>query len=904
MILDNKKQKLARNHWIGLQQIWSNRGVAAFLLITAICGEKSPAQVVANSGETVNVVSPVVLTINDPSVQLTGLDAEAGGTITGNNVTVSVSNSAASATKGAYANGAGATISLTGGGSVQASDGLYSAGLICDNGGMITETNLAVTSTATSGGATSDAYGVYVRNNGGEIDLIGGSVQAQANGGQGSFGLEVDPGGGTITANDVAISATNASNADAVVAFGGTINLTGGSVEANGTSLSTGLDSRSDTTITANDVAISAESNSQAVGVSAYGTNATVVLTGGSVSASGSGYVVGLYADYGGAITGTNLTVTSSSEGVEIDDGSSLTLNTSSITASGSNAIQMYGGTVGTANTIVINGGTLSSSGADLIYADGAVSDITLNSVTTGASEGHNLLSIVDASTVSFTADQGSKLTGDIVVDATSSANISLLNDSVLTGAINGAQVNVLIDPSVWNVTGDSSIATLNNQGSLVFAPPSGGAFKTVTVSGLYSGSSGSSITFNTFLNNGSTQETDKLVVGSTAGTTTVFVRNVGGPGGVTGTSPTSGIQLVDVTGGAAASNGNFVLGQRVVAGLFDYSLVKADGQNWYLQTDAPLSGGGTPIIGPGTVSPEIPTIASFNTLGLLTGQAQLDTLQFRLGEYHRLDTDATKSSELWGRGYYNEDNLHTGDFGAARVDIGGTQVGGDLRFKDVFTQDDRLYLGGFAEYANAQGSPYAGKTTLDSYGAGLYATYYHQGWYVDAIFKGDYNDYHAYVPSDPEMSTSGYGLAGSLEGGYQFDLGHGWAVEPQAQLTYQYEEIDSMNDRFGRTYNFNQPQTLDGRLGVKVENSFLLHDGRRITPYLRTSVVHDMLDNNSLTVDSVTVDTPYGGTSAMFDGGITVNLTKNIDLYVSGILVAGTKEDSTGVSGGVRFAW
>lgn len=185
----------------------------------------------------------------------------------------------------------------------------------------------------------------------------------------------------------------------------------------------------------------------------------------------------------------------------------------------------------------------------------------------------------------------------------------------------------------------------------------------------------------------------------------------------------------------------------------------------------------------------------------------------------------------------------------------------------------------------------------------GLYATYYQSGWYIDAIFKGDYNNYHAYVPGDSGMATSGFGLAGSLEGGYQFDLGQGWAIEPQAQLTYQYQEIDDLNDFLGRTYRFNDPQALDGRLGVKVEKSFLFSGGRHVTPYLRTSVLHDMLGTNRMTVDTTTVDTPYGGTSLMVDGGITASLTKGVDLYASGILISGTKQDSTGVSGGIRIA-
>jgi len=811
-----------------------------------------------------------------------GVQANSGGSITGSNTALSVTSTGTTDTVfGAFATGTGAVVTLTGG-SVQVTDGNSSGGLHADVGGTINGTDLAVSATVTLGGTETYA----VNANGGTINLTGGSVQGGGATGV-NYGLYVDN-GGTLTTRNVAVAMSNGDNVNGVQAFSGTITMTGGSVRADGTTTAYGLNSQSGTTITGTNVAVTASSSGGfACGADASGTGAVIQLNGGSVTASGSN-ANGFLADSGGAITATNVAVTSSLIGAYVSGGSSLTLTGGSLTGSGGNAIFTTGGTAGTPNTIVVNGGTLNSPASDLISANNAVSNVTLNGVTSAASGSNRLLGVFNTSTVTFTADRASRLTGDIVSDASSTANINILNDSVLTGAINGAQAHVLIDPSTWNVTGDSSVATLNNSGIIAFSPS--GPFKTVTVTGAYTG--GGSILFNTTLNNGAVQLSDKLVAGSTTGTTTVFINNKGGSGGLTGSGATDGIQVVSVTGGAAASNGTFVLGQRVAAGLHDYNLVRADGQNWYLQSEA-------------AISPEIPNIATFNSLGLLTGKAQVDTLQARLGEFHRPDASPSgHTSEIWNRSFYHEDNLHTGDFGAAQVDISGTQLGGDLRCRDVFAPDDRLYVGGFAEYAHAAGRPTVGTTSLDSYGAGLYATYYHGDWYVDALFKGDANQYQANVPGDPGMSTSGYGLSPSLEGGRQFALGQGWAVEPQAQATYQYEEIGAMNDFLGRTYRFDDPQSLDLRLGVKLEKSFSLSNGSQITPYLRVSGIQDLLGTNRLTVDSTTVNTPYGGTSAMFDGGVTARVTEKVDLYASGIVVAGNRQDSTGLSAGVRIAW
>jgi hypothetical protein len=87
-----------------------------------------------------------------------------------------------------------------------------------------------------------------------------------------------------------------------------------------------------------------------------------------------------------------------------------------------------------------------------------------LNSGTTGSNGG----------VVTFNA-QGETLVGDILVDAISTANLSLAADtasnpvpSILTGTINGANsggtVNLTLDAtSTWVVTGNSYLTTLNN---------------------------------------------------------------------------------------------------------------------------------------------------------------------------------------------------------------------------------------------------------------------------------------------------------------------------------------------------------------------------------------------------------------------------------------------------------
>ncbi|NPA73043.1 MAG: autotransporter outer membrane beta-barrel domain-containing protein [Gammaproteobacteria bacterium] len=87
-----------------------------------------------------------------------------------------------------------------------------------------------------------------------------------------------------------------------------------------------------------------------------------------------------------------------------------------------------------------------------------------------------------------------------------------------------------------------------------------------------------------TYLNDASTSQSDHLVVqGDTSGNTTIYINNVGGPGGQTPTGPNDGILVVQVDG---ASDGTFVLGDPLPqAGGYIYTLVKGTDGNWRLQS-------------------------------------------------------------------------------------------------------------------------------------------------------------------------------------------------------------------------------------------------------------------------------------------------------------------------------
>lgn len=83
-----------------------------------------------------------------------------------------------------------------------------------------------------------------------------------------------------------------------------------------------------------------------------------------------------------------------------------------------------------------------------------------------------------------------------------------------------------------------------------------------------------------------------------------------------------------------------------------------------------------------------------------------------------------------------------------------------------------------------------------------------------------------------------------SAEYGRKKELTHGWAIEPQAQITYSYLWGDDYTTRNGAKVKQDDADSLVGRLGFVLSREF---DSRAKTPsrlYFKASVLHDFLGN------------------------------------------------------------
>lgn len=420
-------------------------------------------------------------------------------------------------------------------------------------------------------------------------------------------------------------------------------------------------------------------------------------------------------------------------------------------------------------------------------------------------------------------------ITGSGSVRKEGHGTLSITNDTLWNGKteINEGELHLGTPDSV--VTSNSSSVVIGQNGTLSgFAVLKGDLVHAGTlnigtqdsepsvflVEGNYIGNNGL-INFKGYLE-GDSSPVDKLIVrGSTSGTSRVVVTNMGTMGGRT----SKGIELIHVDG---QSDGTFIQEGRIVAGAFEYRLVRGEGANsnhWYLKTEDDQ------------VRPEIGSyIANEESVQTSFVTRQLD----RGGktEYTDFFTGEKKSTSLWLRqvGRYNSWQDSSGNT-KTRSNRYISQIGGDIAAWTDAENQQALHLGLMAGYAHSRaishsvvnGQRSIGKT--DGYGLGMYATWFEdeinqQGAYVDAWFNYSWFKSSVNGNDNPKEKYRSRGLTGSLEAGYTQKLGSNnygdWYVQPQAQVIWMGVTTPNRTEKNGTHVRFNGHGNIQSRIGTR----------------------------------------------------------------------------------------
>ncbi|MCE9609619.1 MAG: autotransporter domain-containing protein [Chthoniobacter sp.] len=207
------------------------------------------------------------------------------------------------------------------------------------------------------------------------------------------------------------------------------------------------------------------------------------------------------------------------------------------------------------------------------------------------------------------------------------------------------------------------------------------------------------------------------------------------------------------------------------------------------------------------------------------------------------------------------------------------------------------------------------GKVNVDGMKLGLYATYFRQGFYVDALAQGGYNTYdtrRSALQGSATGSTDGTEFNAHLAVGYDWHRG-GLTVGPMASVQYTRVGFDSFREDGSLaplTYGSQSGDSLRTALGAKA--SYEIQAGSVIIkPEVRAAWQHEFADNalaidarfsngggNTFNVQGAEI----GADSLLLGAGVAVLWNERTSTYVYYDGEIGRSNyESNNVSGGVR---
>lgn len=385
---------------------------------------------------------------------------------------------------------------------------------------------------------------------------------------------------------------------------------------------------------------------------------------------------------------------------------------------------------------------------------------------------------------------------------------------------------------------------SLANSGLIVLNPTATSAGNTLTINGDYTGLAGSSVSLGSALNG---SPIDRLVVtGNTSGASTVYVATESGAGAGT----FDGIELISVDG---ISGATFTLGNRMVAGAYEYSLYKnlsgANTTDWYLTSfsnTATAVANPVPVPEPAPVAEPTPASVRMYRPETAAYAANLHaantlftlSLRDRSGETRYADplTGEPRLTSLWMRNLGGRGQTAMSDGqNRTRTNRYVLQLGGDLAMGST-NGVNAFHAGLMGGYARANSSTHNGLTGHDAkgsvsgYSVGLYGTWYQNtqektGAWADSWVQ--YSWFSNEVKGDmlPAERYDSRGLQASLEAGYAWQVAD-WLstggmqnrviLEPHAQVVWSGIRADDHAEANGTRVQGTGNDNTITRLGLR----------------------------------------------------------------------------------------
>ena len=712
-----------------------------------------------------------------------------------------------------------------------------------------------ITAKATAGTLTisnKGAVGAYA-DNGGSITLGGKVVMDTADGAVVTDGGKIIFTGPSLTLNSSAVGLT-ADNGNITLDGTADVEAIDGAIAQNGGTLLV----KGPLTMRSTDIGLIADDDNSRITVAGE-----AVLNGAD----------GVLAEDGGMLLFNGpLTITSTATGLTADEGR-ITLDGAAVLTAADGAIAENGGTIlfngpltitSTATGLMADGSTITVGGeAALNGADGAVAQndgtITFNGPlkihstdtalrvagggvieATAADaakyiEGHI---VADGGTVSLELNKaGSYLTGTTTVsdgaDLTRAAYRNRAADG--TDESTGTLDLTLQNGTVWNVTGDSSLTSLTNNG---------------TVNMKDSRRTGQQLTVNTLSGEGTlAMDLDWLSnqgrKGATANSDYVTV-----------TDSATGTQKVVADSSAMNLDKMTVNDRLYIASLYNSDAILTSSIQGRIAHKGHLY---DPVIGlthettddmtdwyftaVDRVESNVVPAADVQNRALFDLATHMDTLNKRLGEARYA---AGENSGMWARWPYRHIGRDSYDGHGNRFELG---------YDDPVNGDDGSLLrqGLSFSYLKSQTSFDEGNGKYKGYTGSLYRTWFGQnGHYLDVVGRiGKMNGEGMARLFDGDESKSSFGTwyqQASVEWGRKKVLNDAWYIEPQSQLQYTHINGYDFRSNDGVGQDFDSVHSLIGRLGFRLGRDI---DANKAW-YFKADILHEFAGNRTYNLTSI----------------------------------------------------
>jgi outer membrane autotransporter protein len=285
----------------------------------------------------------------------------------------------------------------------------------------------------------------------------------------------------------------------------------------------------------------------------------------------------------------------------------------------------------------------------------------------------------------------------------------------------------------------------------------------------------------------------------------------------------------------------------------------------------------------------------------------------------------ATAPSDRWS-------TFIAGDVLLANLSNSATQQNSNYTTGSVtagadYQPDDHFTVGALLGYAHTDANldSRGSSATVDSYTAGLYASYVNKGWYANFLGAYSRNAYTsdrmvdiAGLGGDNHGATSGNQGSANLTGGYEFQKG-AFKFGPIASVQYVHLAIDSTQEQGPTALSIGDQSQDSLRSQLGLEGRFVADVNTplgpmTLTPHLSASWQHEYMDSSGGITSQFT---GTGGGSfvtqtqspdrdaAFIDVGLDANIGQNVTVFVDYETQVGQKNYfAQSAEGGVKIGF